>query len=65
MELAENVKGLVEPQPAFKKDSPSTVVDQEKIQRYDGSANAPETHASGNYRHNECVFDLALPCSRS
>ena len=63
MELAEHIKVFVEPQPTLTKDSPSPAVDQEKIQRYDGSATAPETHAPGNYKHNECVFDLGLPCS--
>ena len=64
MELAEL---LVEPQPTLREDSPSPMVDQEKIQHCDGSAKAPEPHAPGHYKHNECVFDLhvALPCPRS
>ena len=46
MELAQNIEALVEPQPTLREDSPAT--DLEKIQRDDGSAKAPETHASGN-----------------
>ena len=65
MELAENIEILVEQQPTLREDSPSPMVDQEKIQRCDGSAKAPELHAPGHYKHNECVFDLALPCPRS
>ena len=65
MELAENIELLVDPQPTLREDSPCPMVDQEKIQRNDGSAKAPEPHAPGNHRHNECVFDLALPCPRS
>ena len=52
MELAEL---LVEPQPTLKEDSPSPMVDQEKIHRDDGSAKAPESHVPGHYKHNECV----------
>ena len=65
MELAENIELLVDPQPTLREDSPSPTVDQEKIQRNDGSAKAPEPHVPGNYRHNECMFYLALPCPRS
>ena len=63
MKLAENIKPLVNPQPTLREDSPSPMVDQEKIQRYDGSAKALEAHTPGNYRHNEGVLVLGLPCS--
>ena len=54
MELAENVKALVESQPPLREDSPAAGL--EKTQRDDGSAKAPEPHAPGQYRHNEGVF---------
>ena len=61
MELAENIEVLIALQPTLSENSPA--VDQEKIQRYDGSAEAREAHAPGNYRHNEGVFVLRPPCS--
>ena len=63
MDLAENIEALAEPQPTLKEDSPAT--DLEKTQHYDGSAKAPEVHVPGNYKHNEGVSDLGLPCSYS
>ena len=54
MELAENIKALVESQPPLREDSPA--VDLEKTQRDDGSAIAPESYSPGQYRHNEVVL---------
>ena len=54
MELAENVKTLIEPQPTLREDSPAAGL--EKIQCHDGSTKAPEPHAPGQCRHNEGVF---------
>ena len=62
-ELAENIEALVAAHPPLREDHPSPAADLEKIQRDDGSAEPPEAHASGHYRHNEGVFVLALPCS--
>ena len=59
-ELAENIEALVAPQPALREDRPSPAADLEKIQRDDGSAEPPEAHAPGHYKHYEGVFVLAL-----
>ena len=47
MELAKNVKALVEPQPTLREDSPAAGL--KKTQRDDGSALAPESHSPGQY----------------
>ena len=59
--LAENIEALVDPQPTLREDSPAA--DLEWTQHDDGSAKAPEPHAPGNYRYNEGMFVLDLPCS--
>ena len=61
MELAKNMEALVVPQLSLREDSPAA--DIEKSQSYDGSVKAPVVHPPGNYKYNECVFVLGLPCS--
>ena len=63
VELAENVEALVARQPALTDNSPSPVADLEKIHCFSGSAKAREAHVPGDYRHNEGMFVLGLPCS--
>ena len=60
VEFAENIEALVAPQPPLREDRPSPAADLEKIQRDDESAEPPEDHAPGHYKHIEGVFVLAL-----
>ena len=61
MELAENMEALVVPQLPLREDSPAA--DIEKSQSYNGSVKSPVARPPGNYKHNECVFVLGLPCN--